>query len=188
MPRLAQHHRQHIAPKRPEGHANVSHVAHTPILAAVLVLAAALDAAHSQPAPRFGVTLEAARVWSARNDVRIPPVGGTDFSIVDLIRDARIALDQPGVAAENTDLGFVPLGHLKGQARFRTRWGWTLEIDGAAAPQGRAFDVHTTLDYRLTPRWMIAAGYRTLEGGADVDTVFTFAWLNSVVLRVGTSF
>jgi hypothetical protein len=63
-----------------------------------------------------------------------------------------------------------------------------LELDGSAAPQGRAFDVLAALEYRPTPRVTISGGYRTIEGGADVDDVFTFAWLNAVVARVGFEF
>jgi hypothetical protein len=37
-------------------------------------------------------------------------------------------------------------------------------------------------------RWTVAAGYRMVEGGADVAAVYTFAWLHSVVLSVRVSF
>ena len=63
-----------------------------------------------------------------------------------------------------------------------------MEIDGAAAPQGRAFDFAATLNYEPTPRWTVGAGYRTIEGGADVDEVFTFAWLNAAIVRAGVRF
>ncbi|MBM3770814.1 MAG: hypothetical protein FJW27_05905 [Acidimicrobiia bacterium] len=43
-------------------------------------------------------------------------VGATAF-----VRDARIALAQPGQAAEDTDVGFVPLGHLSADARLSNR-------------------------------------------------------------------
>jgi hypothetical protein len=63
-----------------------------------------------------------------------------------------------------------------------------MELDGAAAPQGRAFDFSATVNYQPTPRWIVAVGYRTIEGGADVDEVFTFAWLNAAIARVGVRF
>jgi hypothetical protein len=34
----------------------------------------------------------------------------------------------------------------------------------------------------------VAFGYRTIEGGADVDQVYTFAWINAAVVRVGVGF
>jgi hypothetical protein len=246
-------------------------------LVALLACALAILAvgqAHAQTASRIGVSFEAASVWSARNDVRIPPDTGTEFSIVDLIgsgpagavrtevtiqlaarhglrfvhaplrvtgrgtpstpisfagrqfapvptdaeyqfssyraiyryrlydgatwrwhvgftgfvRDARIALIQPGTTAEDTDVGFVPLGHVGAEARLADRWSMVMELDGAAAPQGRAFDFSAILNYQPTPRWTVGAGYRTIEGGADVEQVFTFAWLNAAIVRVGVRF
>jgi hypothetical protein len=240
----------------------------------LLLLTGAVREAEAQEATRLGLILETAGVWSNRNDVRIPPESGTEFSIVDLIgvgptptarvegtvelnrrhglrfvyaplrvsgsgvpsspiafadgrfapirtdadyqfdsyrltyryrfyssdtwqwkvgftgfvRDARIALTQPGVAAEDTDIGFVPLVHLSGEAALSPRWRFRLELDGSAAPQGRAFDVLAALEYTPTPRTMFSAGYRTIEGGADVDAVYTFAWLNAVVARAGIRF
>jgi hypothetical protein len=34
----------------------------------------------------------------------------------------------------------------------------------------------------------VFGGYRTIEGGADVDAVCTFAWLNAVVTGIGVRF
>jgi len=110
-------------------------------------------------------------------------VGATGF-----VRDARIALAQPGEAAEDTDVGFVPLGHVSADARLSNRWHLAFELDGTAAPQGRAFDFSATANYRPFPRLTLSAGYRTIEGGADVDSVFAFAWLNAAVARVGVRF
>ena len=230
--------------------------------------------ARAQSVPRFTAIVEGSAVWSSRNDVRIPPDIGTEFSIVDLvgsgptgavrvettfqaaerhglkfvyaplrvtgqgtpsgpisfagtvfattpteahyqfdsyratyryrvfngdtwrwdvgftgfIRDARVALTQAGAAAEDANVGFVPLGHIRGEARLKDRWTVALELDGAAAPQGRAFDFSATVNYQPTSRWIVAVGYRTIEGGADVDEVFTFAWLNATIARVGVRF
>ena len=110
-------------------------------------------------------------------------VGFTGF-----VRDARVALTQADRAAEDTDVGFVPLGHVSADVRFSARWSAGLVIDGSAAPQGRAIDFSATLQYRPAPRWKLFGGYRTIEGGADVDTVYAFAWLNAVVGGVGVRF
>lgn len=110
-------------------------------------------------------------------------VGVTGF-----IRDARIALSQPGQAAEDTDIGFVPLGHVSAEARLTKRWHLTFEADGTAAPQGRAFDVAAAVNYRPLPRWTVSAGYRAIEGGADVESVYAFAWLNAVTVSTGVRF
>ncbi len=34
------------------------------------------------------------------------------------------------------------------------------------------------LDYSLRDRIVLSAGYRLLEGGADVDDVYNFSWIN----------
>lgn len=59
-----------------------------PISSALLMLSLipAMAAAQTTPAvPRFSALAEGASLWLARNDVRIPPDTGTEFSIVDLI-------------------------------------------------------------------------------------------------------
>jgi hypothetical protein len=239
-----------------------------------IVFTAGFASAQIPPPGRIGVTVEGLSVWQQRNDVRIPPDTGTEFSLVDLIgssptpslrvtatadvaarqqvrfvyaplqvsgrgvsatpiafagttfapsptdavykfssyratwsyrvyqgptwtwrigftgfvRDARIALTQGDRAAEDTDVGFVPLGHVSADARLSPRWSAGLVLDASAAPQGRAIDFAATLEYRPAPRWTVFGGYRTIEGGADVDTVYAFAWLNAVVSGIGVRF
>lgn len=97
------------------------------------------------------------------------------------IRDAKVALSQLGTASEKTDVGFVPLLHAQGQYRFASRTRLQLSADGLAAPQGRAFDVSLKAYHDLGGRLEAALGYRTLEGGADVNEVYTFAWLHYAV-------
>ena len=240
----------------------------------IVLFAAGTAAAQTSMPGRVGFTVEGLNVWQQRNDVRIPPETGTEFSLVDLIgssptpsvrvtaaadvterqqlrlvyaplqltgdgtpampisfagttfvpapteavykfssfratwryrvyhgptwtwrigftgfvRDARVALTQADRAAEDTDVGFVPLGHVSAAARLAARWSMLLELDGSAAPQGRAIDFAATLEYRPAPRWTVFGGYRTIEGGADVDTVYAFAWLNAVVSGLGVRF
>lgn len=230
--------------------------------------------AQSPDPVRVRLLLEGGTVWQERNDVRIPPATGTEFSIADLIgraptgvvraelwvgvterqalrfayaplrlrgsgraetaivfahgsfapgpleaeyqfssfrgtwryrvyrgptwtwhagvtafvRDARIALTQSGSTAEDTDVGFVPLGYLSGEARLAERWSFGFEVDGSAAPQGRAFDIAATINYRPRSGLTLSAGYRTIEGGADVDAVYTFAWLNAGIVRLTVGF
>jgi hypothetical protein len=245
---------------------------------ALLVLSSRPSDAEAQTTsttPRFSALVEGAALWTARNNVRIPPDTGTEFSLVDLIgsgptsvgrvevtaglaarhelrfvyapievsgsgvpgsaiafargtfapgvpteadyeftsyrgtyrytfyagdrwqwqvgftgfvRDARVALAQPGVTAEDTDVGFVPLAHLRGRAALGNRVRLTFEVDGTAAPQGRAFDAAAMADVAIAKSWFIGGGYRTVEGGADVDTVYNFSWLNAAVVRTGVTF
>jgi hypothetical protein len=100
------------------------------------------------------------------------------------IRDAVIKLSQQGDSAIKTDLGFVPLLHLAGEYPFNARSGFLFDLDALAGGPGRAEDLTFKLFYNPNQRWRIAAGYRTVEGGADVDEVYTFAWLHYAVLSV----
>ena len=105
-----------------------------------------------------------------------------------VIRDANIELRQGTLRANDDDVGFVPALHLSGEYRIGDRWLFALDFDGLAGGPGRLFDVALKLEYDLTERWRIGAGYRTLEGGADTDDVYTFAWLHYGVLDLSYRF
>ncbi|AXJ00120.1 hypothetical protein CYPRO_0843 [Cyclonatronum proteinivorum] len=103
-----------------------------------------------------------------------------------LIRDAKIELTQGELNERNTDLGFVPLLHFRTSAFLTDRFTAVLDAEGLIAPQGRAFDVSLHADYRLSDAFSVFAGYRFLDGGADNDEVYSFAWIN--YLKAGLSF
>jgi hypothetical protein len=94
------------------------------------------------------------------------------------LRDAEVRLEQGATTAKDTDLGFVPLLHLAADWRFAPRTRLEFDFDGLAGGPGRAFDSSLKVAYELHDRLRIGAGYRTLEGGADVDSVYNFAWLH----------
>lgn len=98
------------------------------------------------------------------------------------VRDARIALSQDGSSSEKTDVGFVPLLHLAGDLRFTERWRLSVDLDALAGGPGRAEDVACKVCYDLSQGWSISGGYRTVEGGADVEEVYNFAWLHYAVI------
>ena len=98
------------------------------------------------------------------------------------IRDAEIRLEQGGVTSRDTDLGFVPLLHLAADWRLAERWHLLLDLDALAGGPGRAEDFAAKLAYDLNDRWSITAGYRTVEGGADTDDVYAFAWFHYAVV------
>lgn len=98
------------------------------------------------------------------------------------IRDAKILLKQNGVVAESSNVGFVPLLHFAATYHLDKNWALKFDLDGLVAPQGRAFDGTLQAAWSPTPRLELSAGYRTVEGGAENDTVFTFAWLHYLVL------
>ena len=105
-----------------------------------------------------------------------------------LVRDADIALEQGGKRQSRDDLGLVPLAHLYGEYRFNDRASVILDVEGAWSPMGRAVDAGLMAEYDLDAGWYARAGYRTLEGGADNDDVYTFAWLHYAQAAIGYRF
>jgi hypothetical protein len=92
------------------------------------------------------------------------------------VRDANIRLRQSATVSGYSNTGVVPLLSLVGYRRLNERWTLVLDADGLWAPQGRAFDVAVKARYAVNDRLAVGLGYRTLEGGADNDKVYTFAW------------
>ncbi len=105
-----------------------------------------------------------------------------------LIRDAEITLEQGTQKQSRDDLGFVPLLHLYGEYKFTDQVSFILDVEGAWSPAGRAFDTVLKAQYDFDSGWYASAGYRTLEGGADNDDVYTFAWLHFAQVSVGCRF
>lgn len=104
------------------------------------------------------------------------------------IREAKIELAQEGESAEKTDVGFVPLVHIRGWYRFAERWRLVLDVDALAGGPGRAEDASLKLYADINHHWSVSAGYRTVEGGADVEEVYNFAWLHYAVASVSYQF
>lgn len=100
------------------------------------------------------------------------------------IRDASISLEDQEKKTENKNTGFVPLVNFRVEWTFAERFGLLLEGDALAAPQGRAEDVLLAVTYEPVKRATIRFGYRLLEGGADVDKVYTFALINYIAAGV----
>ncbi len=104
------------------------------------------------------------------------------------VRDAKISVAGGGLYSESTNVGFVPL------LNFRLSWAFSdalavlFEGDAAAASQGRAEDVILALVWRANDRWAVRGGYRVLEGGADNDEVYNFAFLSYAALGVTYTF
>ena len=98
------------------------------------------------------------------------------------IRDAKIALSQGDTASQDTDTGFVPLLHFAADYRFADRWHLLVDLEGLAGGPGRAVDLALKVGYDLSERWGITAGYRTVEGGADIEEVYNFAWFQYAVV------
>lgn len=111
-----------------------------------------------------------------------------DIGFTAKIRDAEIALSAPGLSASKANVGFVPLLHLRLDWDWSARLGLLLEADAAAAKQGRAEDVLLALAWRPAPRWRLRLGYRMVEGGADVDETYNFAWIHYFAVGLAYGF
>lgn len=98
------------------------------------------------------------------------------------VRDARVRLSQDNNSAQDDDVGLVPLLYLGGEYRLDDRWSIAADLDGLAGGPGRAIDLGIRLHCAMDDNWTFGLGYRTLEGGADTDDVYSFAWFNSLVL------
>jgi hypothetical protein len=98
------------------------------------------------------------------------------------IRDASISLETAGQKSEKTNTGFVPLINFQVQWWPKSSWGMLLEGDALAAPQGRAEDVFIGILHRPWERLILRAGYRILEGGADVEQVYNFTLVHFIGL------
>lgn len=100
------------------------------------------------------------------------------------IRDAEISMHGVDTSSK-TNTGFVPL--LNVHIEWRPGGGpvgLLFDADALAAPQGRAEDVLLAAMWTIHDGLALYAGYRTLEGGADNDEVYNFAWFNYAVAGV----
>jgi len=100
------------------------------------------------------------------------------------VRDASVGLEDGEKKTENKNTGFVPLVNFRVAWMFAEEFGLLLEGDALAAPQGRAEDILLAVTYEPVERATVRLGYRVLEGGADVDKVYTFALINYIVVGV----
>jgi hypothetical protein len=97
------------------------------------------------------------------------------------IRDAAISLEGDDIKSEKKNLGFVPLIHFRVEWKFNTNLSLLLDGDALGAPQGRAEDILLAFQYQVNKNIGLKAGYRILEGGADVAEVYSFTLLHYVV-------
>jgi hypothetical protein len=95
------------------------------------------------------------------------------------VRNAEIALTQGATTESERDpRGIVPLLHIYGREEINDRWFATFDFDGLAGGPGRAFDIGLRMNYQMNEDTSLFFGYRTLEGGANVPRVYSFAWIN----------
>ena len=111
-----------------------------------------------------------------------------NFGVTGKIRDARIRFRQASLSETYDNLGFVPLLYFAYQEDLGSGYYFNLNTDAAAAPQGRAIDLALKLRKDFSSHYQWGLGVRSLEGGADNDKLFTFSWVNYIVLDISGSF
>jgi len=123
-----------------------------------------------------------------RYDIVRSPKWKVGIGFTAKIRDAVIKVESPDKSSEKTNVGFVPLLHFRVEYFITPNIRALLEGDALASPggQGRAEDILLGILVKAAPGWDLKAGYRVVEGGADVDEVYNFAWLN--FYSIGTIF
>jgi len=100
------------------------------------------------------------------------------LGITGLLRDASIRLRSETSNTAFDNVGIVPLLHYNLWWNPIRRLLILSEADASYSRFGQAFDVFAGVAYRITPTTAIKAGYRVIEGGTNVDTVYTSSWLN----------
>ena len=121
---------------------------------------------------------------------RFEPKGAWSFRVGGTlkVRDAAIGLSSATTSQEKANTGVVPLVYGGISWKPSPKLVLDLEIDGAAAPQGRAIDASIRAEFGSwrTARPYIA--YRILDGGADNDEVYNFATFQYGLLGVSLRF
>ncbi|MBW6515907.1 MAG: hypothetical protein K0B81_04725 [Candidatus Cloacimonetes bacterium] len=104
------------------------------------------------------------------------------------VRDAEISIQSEEQSATKLDTGVVPLINFHLGYTITPRI--TLDMDGEAlfSPYGRAADVLLALIYEINRKSYVRVGYRVLEGGSDVDEVYTFALFNYLAVGLRINF
>ena len=100
------------------------------------------------------------------------------------IRDAAISVEGNNKKSEKTNVGFVPLINFRLEWFFAKNLSLLLDGDAAAASQGRAEDVLLALQLNLNESVTLKAGYRILEGGANVEETYNFALIHFITAGV----
>lgn len=104
------------------------------------------------------------------------------------IRDAEVRLTQGNLRDSKKNVGFVPLLHFQAVNELTEDWRFRFDLDGLAAPQGRAFDLALFIERSVAPTWSVFSGYRMIEGGADNKEVYNFAWIHQATVGVRGDF
>ena len=94
------------------------------------------------------------------------------------LRSASISVKGSGQETEKVDLGFVPLINFRLYWAFADPFSLLFEFDALVGPQGRAEDVSLAFQYAPAEVIHFRVGYRFVEGGANVGSVYNFTMIH----------
>jgi hypothetical protein len=98
------------------------------------------------------------------------------------IRDAKIEVTQGSVRDLYDNVGFVPLAAFGFEWLLSANFSIFSHTDALGASQGSAYDSNLELRYRIGS-FATSVGGRILGGGADNDSVYTFAQFDTTYMR-----
>ena len=102
-----------------------------------------------------------------------------------LVRDASITMNDYNRPVKFTNVGVAPL------ISYRIGWNPSNRItvlsygDGFAVKQGRAIDVYAGIKYQFNNLLSANLGYRLLDGGSDVESIYTMALYQYLSFGIG---
>lgn len=114
------------------------------------------------------------RLWFIRENVQL------GLGVTAKVRDAAISIADSNKISEKTNIGFVPLIKFSVAWRFIHPFVLVLDGDALGAPQGRAEDISLALQGTINEKTSLKVGYRVLEGGSDVEEIYSFTWVNYI--------
>ncbi len=91
------------------------------------------------------------------------------------IRDAYTLIRQDGRETTFENVGFVPLLHLGVNILITEKLNLDLELEGSWSPFGYAADFRAVLNYAISNNINLGIGVGYLDGGAENDSIDTFA-------------
>ena len=106
-----------------------------------------------------------------------------------MIRDAKITMkgkDNMGAYVESSksNVGFLPLINFFLAWKFTPCMDFRIEGDAIATPHGRAEDIFFGWAGCVSDIVKLKLGYRFLEGGADKDAAYNYAFFHHIVFGI----
>jgi len=105
-----------------------------------------------------------------------------------LFRDAYISMEDRTKEAKFSNFGVAPLLSYYLEWKAAPRFSLLTYGDALAIKVGRAEDIFAGAKYQFTPKISGTAGYRLLEGGSDVDKIYTMSAFHFISVGIGFDF